>query len=797
MKMNGPKYLEAIYLKTNTISITSLPDDSMIITVQGKQQFTPYSFQLATGDSIDVSVNSPIYFATDSSFSGPNVRYTFNKWFNTANTSNTITIKSTNTAITQFLMQKSYMVQITTMPQKMGIVQQNLWFGADTAILLSAPSYSGFFFDHWEIENSDTIFKSPLSVTVKKPMHMKAVYDTFFTVHDMDSLLAGWQPILDKDGPKTLDGLVSYYQPDCEQFSGASDIQSFAENTRKSMISSMKINMNKPVLSDQIQRTFTDSAYSIEVHRLEVFSNLYLSVNVYLPVGKNYQDCPLIIMAPGCESDLSTDYMQYLAGNLATLGMVVVSADGFCSNGNRGNIDIKSSSPIAYARELIGLPCPVTVFTQELISTISWAISKYPIINPQKIGCTGYSHGGCMCLMISQIDKRISCVSIPATGVGSTCGNNLITSDIYLLANSCPETIWSAPTENALHPLNSEFALLFPAYVHSTCGDADPGANSANERPVYDYATQMYATAGLQNRISFNIDASDHNYNEDRRDDSYEWFTQVFNGTPIQQLNEIPIQMHSFDELEPDLSGTITLSSDFQTVMQSMKSARFDGTTPSSDVNLRVSNAMNQLFGDFKQDNFSSTLKISKTWNDLKISGYRLDGLCYSLPIVIFQNLKIKNGSQAIYLPNAGTSYETDTITSLLNRYGTVVSIDYFGIGEFKSDRVMLITYADNFMNNNPSLPEMIVNSLRSYLKTTNGKFDIVGNGWASSFFASCLQYLEPTIISNSILHGVPLDELGFLASGTTMIPDLLLWNNLFSKITVAEIEAANKSNTP
>jgi hypothetical protein len=628
-------------------------------------------------------------------------------------------------------------------------------------------------------------------------MHIKAVYDPNFTIHDMDSLFTGWQPILGTDGPQTLDKLVAYYTPDCKQFSSASDIQSFADKFRQSMISSMKLDLNKQVLSDQLQQTITDSAYSIEVHRLEVFNGRYLSVNVYLPRGKNYQECPLVVMAPGCGSDLSTEYMQYLAGNLATQGMVVVSADGYCSNGRRQYIDITSNSPIAYARELIGLPCPVSAFIQELISTTSWAINKYFIVNPQKIGCTGYSHGGCMSLLLSQIDKRISCVSIPATGVGSTCGNNLITSDIWIASDPeyGPDFMWSVPNEVPLRPLNSEFTLLFPSYVHSTCGDNDWGASSANEQPVYDYATQIYATASFQDRILFNTDPETHNYDVGRRQDTYAWFNHVFTGSIIQTTNEIHINLHSDDTLEPDISGSATLNTEFQSVIQSMKNTRFNGSTPNSDVSSRVNVEMDQLFGDFKQDIFSNTMKISKTWNDLKVSSYRLDGLYYSLPITIFQNLKIKNGSQAFYLPKAGTVLEKDTITSLLNRYGTVISIDYFGIGELMSDRVMLITYADYFMNNNPSLPKMIANSLRSYIKTTTGKFDIIGNGWASSFFASCLQYLEPTLISKSILYGVPSDELGSIASNAMNPPYLLLGNGLFSKITVAEIDAVNKLN--
>jgi hypothetical protein len=795
IKINAPNLVESIYKKTKSVTIKS-NFDSMAIIVNGWQQVTPYTMYLCENDSATVSVSSPVFQSCGALSADPNVRYIFKKWIATGSTDPTTILTFNDSGSATFIMHKNYLVQISVQPPTFTTFPQNAWFPADTTITLTAPYYAGYFFSRWEVDAKDSIPFTSFPIFVNQPRKIKALYHTAFSVRDVDSLLLGWKSILGDDGPAMLDKLVSYYTPDCRNYTGENDILSFSENARKNMISSMKLDPNKPVLSDQIQRTFADSGYTIEVHRLEIVPGIYLAANIYLPMGKNFHECPLVVMAPGCESNLSSEYMQNLAGNLSKMGMVVLSADGFCNNGNRGSIDISSGSLIAYARELIGLPCPVSVFIQEVYSLITWAINTYTIINPSKIGCTGYSHGGGICQTLSQVDKRISCISIPATQIGNICGHNLIVSDIWIQSSPLygPDFRWSAPSEIPLYHLNSEFALLFPVYIQTTCGENDWGASVDYEKPAFDYAKQIYTAAGYQDRISFNTDVFDHNYNENRRENTYSWFDYVFNGNHLQQFSEKAINLYSYPDLEADLSGSSNLINDFESAIQAMKNSRFVGKIPNSNVNARVNNAMNQLFGDFKQDFQSLEMKIEKVWKDIQIRGYRFDENGYSIPITVFKNLKIADGSQVLYLPKSGTIEERDTIASLLNRYASVVSIDYFGIGELKSDRVMLMTYAAYFMNSNPSLPKMIVNSLRSYMRTTQGKYDVIGNGWAASFFASCLKYLESEKFAKSILIDIPDDEFEMLASHTNSIPHFLLWNGLFSKISVTELDVVNKS---
>jgi hypothetical protein len=795
--VDKPQTIIAVYGKANSISIISVPDDSAPVLVRGVQRYTPIDLEISSNDSIRVSVCSQLYRDINQSVPGPDVRYTFSKWDLANNVDTTIYLTSSSKPIAQFSMHQEFLVQTSTIPLNLGMILGSGWHTKDTSITLVAPNMPGYFFSYWKLGENDSVSSDTLTVAITAPMNIVAIYRAQYNSGDMRALLSSMKPILGSDGPKVLDGIVAHFTSDCTPYGSASEIQASAESIRQKMISTMEIDLNKSALSFELQQTHVHSDYSIEVIKLEVFKGLFAPVNVYLPAGKQSHQSPLVIMVPGCGSDLSTEYMQDLAGNLAKMGMVVLSLDGFCDNGNRALYG-DANMYIGYNRELIGLQSSVTVNLQELISAISWAIQRYSTIDPTRIGCAGYSHGGCMCLGLSEIDKRVSCTSVPATGFGNSCGNMQITSDIWIETDPLygPTTVWSAPIETPVLPINFEVSLVFPNYLQTTCGYLDPGANPAQMGPVMNYAKQIYATSGLGERVMYLTDSTIHEYGLDKRQETYGWLNYCFNGIPFQSDSEAIIEQHAYNELEPSIAGTTTLTQVLIDQINLLKAQRFSGNTPTSGVGSRTTLSMTQLFGDFTPDNLSSQSIAIQKWKGLQVNQYRVNGPFYSLPVYVFQNTEIHDGSQALYLPLTGVADEEDSIGALLNQYNTVVAIDYFGIGELKSDRVMLMTFANYFMNNNPSLPKMIINSLRSYLKSTNGKFDIIANGWASSMYSACLKFLEPSKTGKTRQSGVPADELGFLASGQ-QVPNLLLWNGLFSKITVAEINQTNNANNP
>ena len=108
-----------------------------------------------------------------------------------------------------------------------------------------------------------------------------------------------------------------------------------------------------------------------------------------------------------------------------------------------------------------------------------------------------------------------------------------------------------------------------------------------------------------------------------------------------------------------------------------------------------------------------------------------------------------------------------------------------------KSDRLLLHTFARYFMHDRDALPTANVSLLRAYLRSRDaGKPDLLGRGWASSFYGLLLKHLEPERVGKVRTCGPPADELGHLAAGKKT-PDLLLQGGLFSSLTAEELAAA------
>ena len=95
-------------------------------------------------------------------------------------------------------------------------------------------------------------------------------------------------------------------------------------------------------------------------------------------------------------------------------------------------------------------------------------------------------------------------------------------------------------------------------------------------------------------------------------------------------------------------------------------------------------------------------------------------------------------------------------------------------------------------MYNEPSLPKMNVLLLLSLLDTLSlenspSRWDVYANGWSSSLYAALLKYVRPNHIGKIYLTGIPSNEFDFLTLNER-IPDLLLWANLYEKITIEEL---------
>lgn len=67
---------------------------------------------------------------------------------------------------------------------------------------------------------------------------------------------------------------------------------------RAAMLKTTGIETTQRILSQEIQRRYQGSRYSIEVVTLEVFPSIYLPLNNYVPNNRDPRTCLLVITPP-------------------------------------------------------------------------------------------------------------------------------------------------------------------------------------------------------------------------------------------------------------------------------------------------------------------------------------------------------------------------------------------------------------------------------------------------------------------------------------------------------------------
>ena len=598
-----------------------------------------------------------------------------------------------------------------------------------------------------------------------------------------------WRTVLGEEGPRMASRLFSRFKQDCLTFDDDNEITIYANNLRNQIIKSLNLDLSRGVLSAQLRWTIDRGSYLIEGWRLEIFDKLYLPINVYIPKDFKEQKVPLVITPTAAGSSTFSPHVQTRAANLAMMGMVVIVTEGFARNGSRQFL--KDSPVIGYARQLIGLRGQTTVYLQELISAINWTLEHYPVIDPSEIGAAGYSYGGGMSFLLAQVDRRIRSLSIPATGIScGKCGETKIPNNMYLVTElklKEEEILWSPPLELPMLPLNSGMVLLYPRYFHATIGLRDSGTNLEFTEDTINYAKELYGKGGYRDRILFKKDDGDHHYGRNRREDTYAWFAHTLLNQPLRTYLEKEVDPLGKSSLLVKVLGSTSPFDELKTMVQTNKMKRLRAVD--SD---RIRKSVSQL----RLDSPKKDLILEKSWSKessvLRIRTFRANLKLASFPVFEFTNLKKSTGRRLIYVPRRGTRKEIDQILHLLKNSQTVISIDYLGIGELKSNETLLHDWSRYFMYNEPSLPKMNVQLLLSLLdsclmENSPSRWDVYANGWSSSLYAALLKYLRPNHMGKIYLTGVPSNELDFLTLNEK-IPDLLLWPDLYGKITIEEL---------
>ena len=354
-----------------------------------------------------------------------------------------------------------------------------------------------------------------------------------------------------------------------------------------------------------------------------------------------------------------------------------------------------------------------------------------------------------------------------------------------------PDIVWSAPPELPILPVNWRLMMLYPRPLHTISGAADAGAPPEVIGPAMDYAASLYALGGHTDRLQFTTDGGDHHYGRARREGSYRWLSHTLLDAPLRPHRERQVDLLAEPDLAVDISGTRSLEEELVQTIAMQRRTRFPGGHRALGVESRVHGAMAQLFSSFDPE----PVRVEQAWR-IEHAGVTVEGRAIrspgvDFPCFVFRSARGDRGRVLLYLPERGTLDELDEILVRLDEYETVVSVDYPGVGETRSDRVMLHSVARYFMHSDRPLAKRVVELLRSWVLAYGPpRMDLHARGWASSMIGLMLTALEPEQIGDVVVEQVPADELSRLALASKL-PDLLLWGGLFSRVTVHELVAA------
>jgi hypothetical protein len=546
------------------------------------------------------------------------------------------------------------------------------------------------------------------------------------------------------------------------------------------------IDLSRKAISAVVQRKLRFARHDIHVVRLEVVDGIYLPLCVYVPRRRGAPR-GLVLSPLGCGSSCSSPEARALGTNLAERGMLVVVSEGFCTNGVRALLP-DNDPRVGYARLLLGLRSEMAIYAQELVSALTWALEAHPLASPARVGTAGYSYGGGVAFLLAGLDRRVHSLSLPATQLGVPCDARPLPFGDLFVQDKNPEFVWSAPLEFGLPHRNSQIVMAYPAYLHTTAGSQDRGSPSDLMSGAMQYASKIYALAGLRDRLRFQGDDGDHHYGSTRREDTYDWLTKTMLRRPLER-DERAFPDVPPEQLAVDIAGTRTLAEELMRRARAEREYRFLKGHPTTVARARARRAAVALFGERVE-----ALTPQVVWSGgeagspIRASRYRADA--YDVPVIELAGSGRAGSGLLFYVPQDGMDAELEALLrERARRFERVVAAEYLGIGELASDRVMLHTVARSLMYAEESLPRANIALLRGVLRQLGeGPIEVEGAGWAASLYARILGVLEPTRIRRVHVSGVPDDELAWLGAAGK-VPDLLLHPALFTQLTAAELE--------
>jgi len=181
LPITEPKKVVAAYNQGILLTLTTTPDPTLALLVDGIVDTAPAKVSRLAGAAVTLSAQSPQEKDISTTVAGTDVRYIFAKW-STGDTasSRTMTLAKDTSIVAQF--SRLFKVVTATNPASICIIPGNGWYKElDTAVLV-APQVANNTFDHWEVNGLITSTKDTLRCGIDNPKAVTAVYHPLYNL---------------------------------------------------------------------------------------------------------------------------------------------------------------------------------------------------------------------------------------------------------------------------------------------------------------------------------------------------------------------------------------------------------------------------------------------------------------------------------------------------------------------------------------------------------------------------------------------------------------------------------------
>jgi len=538
------------------------------------------------------------------------------------------------------------------------------------------------------------------------------------------------------------------------------------------------------------------AGYSIRKLRYEAVPGLWIPALLYVPDHLDGKT-PVIMNVNGHDaSGKSADYKQIRCINQAKRGIIALNVEWF------GMGQLRTENFLHYRMNQLDL-CGTSGYAPFYLSMKRGLdlLLAHPNADPERVGVTGLSGGGCQTIQISGLDRRVT-LADPVAGYSSFHTRARYLSDLGDSEQTPVDLAVSADYAH-LTAMRAPFATLLTYNEKDNCcfraGHALP--------PLLAAARPIFKLYGKEDNLRSHINTvpGTHNYEKDNRQQLYRLIGDHFFADDVNfDATEIACddEIKTVEELNVDLPDD---NADFHSLaVTDMGSLPRDGGLPTSAGTAagwqRTKRARLRQIVRAKEFDVQTVVEGAAEEGKVRATYWRLKmNDDWTVPAVELAIGSPKN--TVLVISDAGRSSVGDLTQELLEAGNRVVAIDPFYFGESKiKNRDFLFALLVSAVGDRPlGIQAGQISAAARWAAEQFGsaRVRIVADGHRSSVIALVASALEDKAISGIELH----DSLGSLKQiieenrSVQTTPELFCFG-LLEEFDIAQLAAVVAPNT-